>query len=743
MLVSFRQGILSVQTVPDFIQFDGTVVNFDASAEQTLVIFSDGDVNYLLSEKQNVSAAWTGPFSVGTDYYLYWDIDVNTAARTFGWTLIPPTYGSPRPDTPQLDEHFYDTSVNKMFVWNGIKWIPKLRVFAGQLQNGSTLILESTGSQVGINESGKAGYILFDQNSKAIRHGDYFLTTETVVNTIASKLNAYKLETIQNRAKSVTTIPAFHAVSWHGPNQIGLTTNVTPDRGAAIGLAIEDSGVTEVKRFVTDGFIVNDAWDFTDEPGSLVFVGKNGELTTSVPQQNSIQRMGQVVNNTTIFLNVGELFIIESVPLTPTPPPAFTPTVTPTITTTVTPTVTVTPTTTVTPTITPSSTLPGGTPTPTATVTPTVTFTATPTVTPTYTPTGTVGATVTPTLTATPTVTPTYTATPTLTPTVTPSPAVVVGDAYTSGGGASGIPDDVIDSFPFSSPFTVATAVGNLATARIFVAGNSSSTDGYTTGGDAAPGPVVATSIISRFPFAVPFTVTTDERFLTLAKNSHTGISSPTDGYAAGGSVPLPALTFHSSIYRFPFSSPATNASFIGDLTIGKDELAGVNSTTDGYVAGGSALPALPAGTLVIERFPFSTPFATATDIGDMNTTRVAATGHQNGTYGFVAAGRATSPTPDSLTSVSRFPFSTPFSVTTNVGDLSLIPVAPTPGNPNGRRYAAGQSSIINGYVSGGATRNVGTTSRIDSFPFGSPFTTSTDVGDLSVSRMQSAGQQG
>ena len=741
MLVSFRQGILSTQISPDFIEFDGTVVNFDASADQTLVIFSDSDVNYLLAEKQSISAAWVGPFSVGTDYYLYWDIDVNTAARTFGWTIVPPTYGTTRPETPVLDEHFYDTNLNKMFVWNGIKWIPKFRVFAGQLQNGSTLILESTGSQVGVNESGKAGYILFDQNSKAIRHGDYFLTTETVVNTIASKLNAYKLESIQNRAKSLTAIPAFHAVSWQGPNQVGITTSATPDRGPAIGIAIEESGSSEVKRFATDGFIVNDNWDFTDEPGTIVFVGRTGEITTTVPTSVSLQRMGQVVNSTTIFLQVGELFELDNFPVTPTPTLTVTPivsvavSVTPTVTPTLTPTVTITNT----PTITPTTTI---TPTLTASVTPTTTPAATITPTATVTPTYTITPTVTGTIGGTPTVTPTLTPTLTITPTVTPTPLIATGDGYSSGGSA---PYVTIDRFPFSAPFTIATNIGSLNTGRDSLAGHSSTTDGYASGGDAAPGPVVATSIIDMFPFSVPFTTASPRGFLTIAKNLHAGISSSTDGYAAGGSVPLPALTFHTSIYIFPFSSPGTNGSFIGDLTIGKDGLAGINSASDGYVAGGSALSPVPiaASGLTIERFPFSTPFAVATEIGDMATPRAYATGHQNGSYGFVAAGRI-SPSGDAAhVSVSRFPFSTPFAVAITVGDLAYIPVAPVPGPPNGRQFAAGQSSIIDGYVSGGQTSGPSSTSRIDAFPFGSTFTTSTDVGDLSVNRWKIAGQQG
>ena len=55
--------------------------------------------------------------------------------------------------------------------------------------------------------------------------------------------------------------------------------------------------------------------------------------------------------------------------------------------------------------------------------------------------------------------------------------------------------------------------------------------------------------------------------------------------------------------------------------------------------------------------------------------------------------------------------------------------------------YASGQSSRTHGYTSGGADATPAPSNVIDKFPFSSD-DNATDVGDLTVSRYGSAGQQ-
>jgi hypothetical protein len=199
-----------------------------------------------------------------------------------------------------------------MLVWDGVRWVKRIRVFAGLLQNGTNIIEESVGSQVGLTGQREVGHILVDQNNIGIKHGNKFLTTETLVNASASPLNYYKLESEQLRAEAVDTIPKFHVVYWQGKEKLGVAGQSTPGKGAGIGIALEDMVSGEVKHYVTEGFVTNEDWNFSEVGGTLLFVGKNGEVTTTVPTRYSLQRVGQVINPTTIYLNIGEFFIIET-----------------------------------------------------------------------------------------------------------------------------------------------------------------------------------------------------------------------------------------------------------------------------------------------------------------------------------------------------------------------------------------------------------------------------------------------
>jgi outer membrane protein assembly factor BamB len=422
-----------------------------------------------------------------------------------------------------------------------------------------------------------------------------------------------------------------------------------------------------------------------------------------------------------------ELWSVKPTP-TPTTTPTTTPTPTPTLTVNASPTPTLTgtpvvtptnsPTQSVTPTIsvTPTNTV---TPTPTQTVTTTTTVTptvtATPAVTPTLTPTNTVTPSVTPTISVTPSVTPTISVTPTNSPTPTPTPTtpgaatngyVVSGfeafpststridrypfaapvvpftatnigditantlnasshssslDAYVAGVPTS--PSSIgtqTESFPFFSPFTIATDVGDLAVAPVGGVGNSSSTDGISANGNPAGGQ-------ESFPFASPFTTSSSVGSLTGRKRYGFGNSSSTDGHASGGYVtPFPTGVSNQTD-RFPFSSPFTTATDVGDFATNRTRGASADSSTDGFVAGGKTAPGTFTTIVTVERFPFSSPFVTATDVGDLNIAARGQRGSSSSSDGYSAGGFG----PPAFTQVDRFPFSSPFVTATDVGDLT------------------------------------------------------------------------
>lgn len=171
---------------------------------------------------------------------------------------------------------------------------------------------------------------------------------------------------------------------------------------------------------------------------------------------------------------------------------------------------------------------------------------------------------------------------------------------------------NVIDKFPFSSDANSAD-VGDLTTSLTGVAGQQSSTNGYSVGGTTGQVPPVGhRNVIEKFPFASDAN-STDIADLTVARSSTSGHSSSTNGYTAGGDIsPVSPAPFSTSfqmsdvIDKFPFSSD-DNATDVGDLSINKQASAGMSSPTAGFIAGSSNGPAAYPSSDRISNFPFAT----------------------------------------------------------------------------------------------------------------------------------------
>jgi hypothetical protein len=285
---------------------------------------------------------------------------------------------------------------------------------------------------------------------------------------------------------------------------------------------------------------------------------------------------------------------------------------------------------------------------------------------------------------------------------------------YISGGQTPA--SNVIDKFPFSADSN-ATDVGDLTVARYDVAGQSSSTSGYTSGGTLGP---AFTNVIDKFPFAANANAT-DVGDLTESRAGVTGQSSSTSGYRSGGSYPRV-----NTIDKFSFSADG-NASDVGDLTRIVRNTAGQSSTTHGYTSGGYNHSISPATfSNIIDRFPFATN-SNATDVGDLTQNRSHIAGQSSTASGYTSGGFSFTPGGYSyVNTIDKFPFASNANAT-DVGDLI-----------GGIGFPAGQSSTVSGYASGGvgAGNNI-----IQKFPFAAD-SNATDVGDITVARRDSAGQQ-
>ena len=314
MKIDFRQGIVRYQldpgtSQPIFLQQSngGTTIDLIVSPNPTIVTIASEENDFLVSENKTILEAFSG-FVTGTDYWLYIDINLLTAERTFGSTTLEPFVNPSQPASPQVDQHWFDTTNMIMKVWTGSGFEPKLRVFLAKYDEGSVIQPYPLGSQVGNNTSIDAGFILFDEDDQPVRKYrrrglGKFLTTETNFITHTSKSANVSFEVHVDVAKAIEPIPTFHLVAFEQPNEIRLASYSDPTK-PIVGIVTEDFVQGEVGRYVTQGVIANTGWNFTEPPGTALFTGTSGEVTTSVPQTGAVQRIGFVLSPMEMYLLV-------------------------------------------------------------------------------------------------------------------------------------------------------------------------------------------------------------------------------------------------------------------------------------------------------------------------------------------------------------------------------------------------------------------------------------------------------
>ena len=220
----------------------------------------------------------------------------------------------------------------------------------------------------------------------------------------------------------------------------------------------------------------------------------------------------------------------------------------------------------------------------------------------------------------------------------------------------SGPLTNIIDKFPFASDGN-ATDVGDLITVYSYVGGgNSSTTHGYSCGGDGS-GP--QRNRINKFPFASDANATYTAN-LTYVRIANAGQSSSENGYVSG------AISTATGIDKFPFAADV-NATDVGDLTVAR-AACGQMSATHGYSSGGD-----PTGT--IDKFPFASD-DNATDVGDLTVGRGGGAGQSSASFGFISGGWNAPPGQPSFNVIDKFPFANDTNVT-DVGDLTFARGAP------------------------------------------------------------------
>ena len=288
---------------------------------------------------------------------------------------------------------------------------------------------------------------------------------------------------------------------------------------------------------------------------------------------------------------------------------------------------------------------------------------------------------------------------------------------YVSGGNdPTPSPTNVIQKFSFTSNAN-ATDVGDMTKSVVGAAGQSSSDNGYSSGGRNAPPGTSQVTGIDKFSFASDGNGA-DVGDLTTGKTFSGGQSSADNGYTSGGQQNTPPI-YVSGIDKFPFASDG-NATDVGDMMATGTGHAGQSSSTHGYNSGGPPLMDQ------IEKFPFASD-GNSSGVGYLTVARYAHAGQSSADNGYASGGYAP-PVPGVTNVIDKFSFASDANAT-DVGDLTIA-----------RAYTSGQSSTVSGYTSSGYDWSV-SRNEIDKFPFASD-ANATDVGDTLAATWINTGHQ-
>lgn len=319
MKIPFRQGIVQYQSdtngSPTFLEKSSNGSSIDLITTETplIVTFAHRSADYLHEDSQTISKAWKNLQS-GIDAWLYIDISITSGIRTFGHSTVEPVYGPTA--SPITDLHWFDTNEMIMKVYNGITWVEVIRVFVAKYSNGSLIQSRTPGSQVGINDTTYAGHLLFDSDNLPLKKNDrrgrgIFYTTETPFTTAASRLVNLKFEGLNHSLLASESLPAFSCISHNGTSNEFKAASFDEIEYPVIGIIEHDAIISEWLAYTPSGYIESDTFNWTSPPGTPLFCGDEGEITTLVPQTGLIQQIGEIVNRNKIKVDIKQPIILE------------------------------------------------------------------------------------------------------------------------------------------------------------------------------------------------------------------------------------------------------------------------------------------------------------------------------------------------------------------------------------------------------------------------------------------------
>lgn len=313
MQLNFRHGIVRHQTdtsgTSTFVRKSGNGdEHIDLVCDEAPLILTAAHAgnNYLVQFNRTIVDAWGPMPPTGQTQYLFWDVSLLNAEVTFGFTTVNPYFGINPPPSPILnDQHWYDTTTMIMKVWNGTKWIPKIRVFAATYNSSAVIIPRLRGTQINKNDRCEAGNIMIGKNNTPLRDSDgTFVTSESNLRIHHTTGENVRFDTAQLFAEVVGFIPAFSLVSYVSPRKVQLASYLNTNLEVS-GIMTNEYFIGEVGNVIGHGLVRNEQWNFlSSQVNQPLFCGQNGEVTLTPPPLGMLQEIGYVYDADTIYLRI-------------------------------------------------------------------------------------------------------------------------------------------------------------------------------------------------------------------------------------------------------------------------------------------------------------------------------------------------------------------------------------------------------------------------------------------------------
>lgn len=302
MKIDYRQGLISAPE--GFLKIsdsDPKCVSIVVADKPIIATIANASMNYLISETVSIDKAW-GPIENMMTNYLYWDINTRTGEVTRGSTVFPIIVSKVQPEYARKDQMWWNGLEDRMFAYDGENWVKVLRVLAGTFKTGKVITPEQLKSQVGLNDSGIAGFILF-ADGRPLKNdiGDYLTSKSTL--TVSS--GAIELEDNTITAIAKENMEQFTVVSLHN----GFAYPAMGDfesAGASEPLALTADAViqNEKVKLITEGIIVrHSGWAWPPSAiGNPVYCDPRGQLCLQKFNVFKNIRVGVVVSTDGVLL---------------------------------------------------------------------------------------------------------------------------------------------------------------------------------------------------------------------------------------------------------------------------------------------------------------------------------------------------------------------------------------------------------------------------------------------------------